>query len=1124
MKKFAIKIETGNKTYRYSSDSLRLEESIGGQLTEVDYIPYLEKMDPLVSSIDLEGSPSIPTVKVSLWDAHRDINTTFKDQEYESIKVTFYTISKDNEIESSFSGWMTDVSYSSGMTQFTIRSNEDEALDSIIKDFTYSSFQKVQVLNPKDVKLYGSWEILEDTPWTVEKFNQPKSRVAEFTPAGSTTLQLMRKDNLCEITIHDGVNYITDIVHVFHAHINPTGAALDQAVADSRARYGDLYPELGAGEYPNYNLAVISSSVEGTAKPDPGSQVFTQIIAYNQWSLVGGKVRLGGIPSTGPFRIKNAIDKWHVVAPIDCTMTPSSMQSLPGIKDSLFLKKDRLFVRANGMVPVSASSSNLGYGFISLGMDGEASFLAPIEVDEELGEEVEGLSNAHRGLQTGMSMRKKNTKVFHRYSLAGIIQDGDPNNPILVLDLHCRTVDRTQLYRLDPKAGPAYVLGSYEMPVKLQKDHSVKLVNFNWTVGEMDFHIPNVDDATRELILSDIYNNESASFVDRLRGNRIDMIDNYSDLEQAYRRGPASDSMDYSESNNNVINNATGKFAVAINSTIEVEPANGFTQVENFFEKAQFSLPPYTEDVLPLPTDVNLFGEIIDIEYANRLSLIDNYMNYMTYSSSAREKVLYPNFGNPSFDYTIEIVPSDAGYLEAKGYFLSKLYRTLHDPVPENATDLGKHFPIVYGYVEKIPMVHVISKKVLQSKDKNTAGDDVYIFSAHPCNVKTPFDIKIHLIDDQGESSSSSESERDYLPSVRNSIIQSPFPNRIEEHWEAVVSHVDWLDEDGQPHPDSFTLDPPSVLYHPYHNVDTFETVDGFKLQGVKLRGGEWKHQAGQFDKRYPIRNGVGNTPLYASFAGYEDPSGYYTGVRRGVIEHHLDIVVHYIMNYGRYQGQDLLVDIASWQSVKGKTPKLVGSVFMSEGPMKVSELLSKVKDQFGTFWYLDGGKVVFTRPDLEVVDYSNPISDGLNLMNGISEDSSGYKKIYNEVVFNYSKQYHSEGYEGRIYLNKGNNYYCSQADKARHGKETLIIEADFVNSHQVASECSDYIAKMLCSRKAIYSLPVKYTDGISFKPGQYVPLTSKELGMDEVPVLITSVKMGRDHMDIEVTRFFNLM
>jgi hypothetical protein len=1117
---FAIKIETPRYTLRYGTERLEITEQIGGQATLVEYLPYVQSIDSPVASIELQGAPSVPSVKISVWDAFGDINQQLKSFNYESIPVTVYYLKDKKEIVDTFSGYMTDVSSKGGLTNFTVRVHEDENFNSDTDVFTYKTFQRAQVLTPKNVELYGNWDIVEDTPWEVQAVHGPKSRLFKAANAGGTSIELRIKNNTYKPYHPTDTGGITNSPNVFGGtFVHNRVFSLIDTEPDSALFYNELY---GVGSMPpqhydGHNLAVVSWTVDTKDKPalKDGfilNAVRRQVIAYKTISLgAENRTILEGIPTSGPFRIQNRLPEHAVVAPIDARYYTGG--PLEGRK----VKADRIFAGANGLVPVDTTSPKISYGFIYLGMDAKDVTIEPFSgsgvEDLWMSNEVPPANESYIS-NTSQDLKKAKSKLFHRFDISAIIEvPGEPNNPIIVLDMHNRPFDKTEPYRLSLKwaeSGAAAILGSYEIPFKLKKGTPIKLVDFKWRVGQADFHVNNVSTEDTDLLITQFYEDENAYFLDRLKGSRVDMIDNFSNMVNEFS---IDGEVDYGEINNNIVNNTTGNFAVAIGSKVTLDG-------RDFTESVFFSLPPHTEGILPIINNADI-SQVVDFEaLIKRPDVSSDFINNLVYQSNERPKPIF-NASN-GFQYPDG---GSAGLYDAKNYFLSRLYRILIDPVPENPQDLGKYFPIVYGYVEKVPMVHCISKKTIESKDKNSAGDDVYIYSRHPCGVTNPYDIKIYLLDEQGREVDPLNQNADFLPSVRNEIIQSPFPNVLKDHWETGTYQRDWLRVDGVTYDTSYyNLNFIGNIYHPYHYNSEFTTVEGNSLYGIKLRGEEWNSEAGILDRRYPIRNGVGSSPLYASFSGWRDMNGEITGRMGEVIEHHADIAAHYIKTYRVQDPSFDSVDQASWQDVKSKTPKLFGSLFLNEGLIKISDLLTKINEQFGTMWYNIGSKVFFVRPDLDLVDYSKIISDGINLIEGIEEDSIGYKKSYDQIVYNYRKNWVTGDFDEKIILDKYSNHYCAQASRSKIGRETLTIDADMVNSHAVATEAVAYIAKMRASRQVNYKLSLKYVEGIEFRPGDYVPLTSVVFNLKDFPVLIKSVKKEKDIIVIEAIGFLNLI
>lgn len=1044
---FCIKFELEGEAYRFSTDKVTVTETIDGQDIEIDYVPYLTKIDPSESVIDLEDDSSVPNVKVSIWDGFRELANAFEAVEYESAEVSIFYLDKDGTQHGVLDGYMSDVSSDGPILGMTVRVDEDGMYDDLFTVFSYDTFQKIQVLTPSDVGLLGYWELNEDTPWTTAAVSLVKSRLNSDVTRGSSSITLVTKNNRYPAWTYDSVNdeFTKTDEPIF------TGA-------------------------PNYALITDVSS-HGTVKV---GEIRHEIIEYTtvEEGTSGDNVRLTGIPTTGAYSIKFNHSKYAVVTPL-------------GAKDIVYLK-------ANGLAPLSVDDPDLGVGFIFAGQEGVKGSRSYSTSEVEEGSSVEP-----------GEYREDKIRLFHRYELVDILQpDSNPDGIYyLKMEIHNRHLDSAHTAAVSK--GPGLFPGSYELPFFIQNEgEPIKFVSFNWVVPYMDFLVRGVGGSMRADLVQRMEQGGAESFfVNRLRGSRVDMIENLSSLTMEVANSNFNGgSVNYTEVNNNILNNATGKFAVATTSKMfsKKRTDNNY----EIFERVEFNTPIRSALFVPEPESV----EDSTTAYLGSLKTTSSGVpsvapNYMTYKRSYSSK-----------SELLSTEGSDLGMSAAKSYFLSNFYRVFHNPVPENSADLGTLLPVSYGHLEKVPMVHAVSKKVLAG-DELTAGDDLYVYASHQCSVSSPFDISVYLLNEDGGIDSV---DRINSTAMQNAIIQSPFPNYLDGHHRVTAERV--RQEGTNEIVEVKKIEYAGKLYNPYHKLEEIVSNDGKKFYAVKLRGDEWEPAAGVLDKRYAIRNGVGSSVLYASFSGYPDETGKYTGIPGSVIEHPLDIMRHFNDIYGRYPFNQNVFDTDNIERIKAKTRRYKAGVYIREGIPTPSQIIGGLCRQFGIYRYFKSGKIYFTTIDFDFINYQKPVSEDFNLLTGVKEQSAGYKNIYNEVVYKYDKNWVSGDYNKTIYLNKNNNYYCSRADRAKGGKKPFVIEAGYVSSHAVANEVANRIAKVVCPRKVTYSLKLKYVDGISFVPGDYVPMTYSDFGFKNEPVLVTSVKEGQDIIELEVVRFTNLL
>jgi hypothetical protein len=766
---------------------------------------------------------------------------------------------------------------------------------------------------------------------------------------------------------------------------------------------------------------------------------------------------------------------------------------------------DTLYVKANGFTP-DPEDPEFGAGFMYLGQK------LPMRTQIlEDGTEITFLDPLFYKLFTRFKIEDyvEVVDAFNVGDLSNPVFKGtftpdpnDPSTPPLVqtvavarLSIQDRFFDYNQPFSF---AGPPETSGSlpdftisdrtntnlkpFDLMSKF-REHPVEIFTFQWMVGQMDVFVDNLDESTRQALIA------SSSLRDqlknRLRGLRLDMIKDYQqlavDITRASRGGDTSSA---SQENAAIVNNATSRFAVIQSSEIVVEPADDYDRV---IERLTFFVPG--ESSLTVLSDSPKYDSTTEAEASSpyRIAITKSqykqYSNYMTYK---------PSFDSASDQESPEFfINRDHRRRDAERFFLQNRYRIIYDPVPENSDDLGRYFPICYGNIWRAPLMQVISKKTLM-EDKTTAGDDLYIYASHPCAVRSAQDIVIEHFEDNSDGVKSDEQEfQRTRGGLYGKIAKNPFPNFEDGHVELF---------NGQP---TFR----GQIQTPYHALEEAVSLDNRTYYGIRLQGALWEPTAGVADKRYPVRNGFGTTPLYGSFSGYTDSNGLITGEVGRMIEHPLDVVIHYFAQYGRYPYNLSILDLDSIAFVKASTSFYRASILIDQ-PMKIEEFLEKICKQFCLFRSFKDGKITFHRIDTDRIEWTKKISDNYNLLGEPKEIEDGYRPNYTEVVYNFALNRVNDKLSKTIHKHSANNAQLARTSRAFQGKEPLIVDADWVLDQRTARDVTSRIVKVFCSKRRQYEIEVKrFGDERDAQVGDRIPFTCAELGITELPCVVMGLR-----------------
>lgn len=735
---------------------------------------------------------------------------------------------------------------------------------------------------------------------------------------------------------------------------------------------------------------------------------------------------------------------------------------------------DKVFVAANGLVPFDLNDPNLGVGFITFG-------------------------------ETIQSKRtEKKYYRFYRYEITDHFNyvwdternDGVIHDDVLELSIHNRPID----------IDPAHIYGdvpeqaSFELRPIPSPDDEIFLADYEFTVSYIDFAM----DAIPEDLYVDLADPTSVpyqQFKDRWKGVRIDMIKDYNEFQQVVSSNEEAESntvqkTNFTKVNQRLNNNATGKFAVCTGSEVVELSGNRLLERCYFYTEPNPPISKWIEELSPENIDtVSARPDVQDLE--NGVPEI-GYLNYLTYK--------------PGADNVDDQASQFASFeSDAEQFFLDRRYRAILDPVPRNSDSLGKYFPIVYGFVKRAPLLHVVSKQNF-SQSKNTSGDDVYIYASHPCDIASATDIRIEMFK-QDQDGSEPVDINDYDANLKHDFIESPFPNVVDGHY--VINDPGPLNVTSVPE-----MKYKGNLNHPYHELFDIEDFEENEYKAVRLRGYQWDQRLGKLDKRYPIRNGVGSTKLWGSFGGYVDQSGKITGSPETLIQHPMDIIHHYAKYYGVYPYNQNILDEDNLSRVKNQTEKynFRGYAYIDK-PTTLVEMMDSLSKSFALFSWFYQGKLRFGLLDYNRLDYDKPIMEGLNLLEEPVEYNEGYKDVYTEIFYQYDHNFRQGGYDSTVHLKPSNNKYCAAAVRARGGRAVFKVESKHVNDPGVAAQVARIYASYLCRKRTYIDVKIVPDFSNPIRPGDYVPLYIDEWGFDAEPVFVIGIQPNKDFHQLKCVR-----
>lgn len=634
------------------------------------------------------------------------------------------------------------------------------------------------------------------------------------------------------------------------------------------------------------------------------------------------------------------------------------------------------------------------------------------------------------------------------------------------------------------------------------REFPIELYQLDFYVGVMKLVVTNLDEDTITRISTDM--NFKNSFNNRYRGLRIDQVLNLETLKgdissavlyTTLSNKNLSRTVSVEEQSASILNNATERFGVIKGSSIVVEGIGPTAQVYEwlfFHIPAEGGYKVRVEEEEDPADDPNLVQNRVYEDAVKKFKLYTNKLSYRPRFNSALDQQRQPL--GEQYDY---------GQIEANEYFKATSYRIIHDPVPENSADLGKKFPIIYGRVKRAPLMHVISKKTLYENEE-TAGDDVYIYASHPCDILNGHDIVVEYdVEDGTKAQSDEEIKELHRSNMSLQVAKSPFPSYEDNHTEY----------------NSNTQRRTSQrLWLPYHALVEKQSITGRKLYGIQLRGAEWRPEAGKGDKRYPIRNGFGNSTLYFTAGGWVDPTGEIIG-HSGLIEHPCDVLHHFVKNYGRKPYNENSLDLISLANAKSETPDYRVSIFMQE-ELSLEEFISKLCAQFCLFAGRKNDKIVLFQPN-NVINKRKPLIDRLNIIGDVKERMDGYKAAVTEVTLRYNINYSDGSFKNTINLNPDNNINLARAARKLQNKNRLEIDADWIADHTTATKAALKMAEIFSSKRRYFNLTISRRSGIVPEIGDLIPMTCRDLKLYKIPCHVISIReLESELIELELLSF----
>lgn len=436
-------------------------------------------------------------------------------------------------------------------------------------------------------------------------------------------------------------------------------------------------------------------------------------------------------------------------------------------------------------------------------------------------------------------------------------------------------------------------------------------------------------------------------------------------------------------------------------------------------------------------------------------------------------------------------------------------------PVPENADSIGRPFPIVYGSIEKMWAVWAISAKSTR-QNSLSAGDDVYIIAGHKIKDKRATDLKVYFgLDENAQGMTFRPGTIDYVP--------NPLPNSISE--------IDHWNETG------YSLRDPNDGNRnvaPFHKLIELTTNNGDIVTAIQLRGDEYtgwtEDNSGnpQTDgnmpgvngqPQFPIRYGLGNSKIYVSFRGMEDQSGSITGVPGGLIEHPVDIIKHFLLNYTNINKDYSKIDEQSFANAKAKLENWRFAVAITD-TTDGEKIMDRLTLQCKTIWREENGIISLTTTNLEDRNPTVFLDAKKHFTGKQTWSRPKLSEIFNDFTIKFGFNAVKNTFDRVIRRNKSNDQLCRNC-YAQYGMVSSHkeIECPDIFDSYTANKLADHYVQLFAIQRKRFSTALYYREEtVELLPGTIVEIRfydDDDIPYDEI-YLILSVNLKSNELEID--------
>lgn len=436
-------------------------------------------------------------------------------------------------------------------------------------------------------------------------------------------------------------------------------------------------------------------------------------------------------------------------------------------------------------------------------------------------------------------------------------------------------------------------------------------------------------------------------------------------------------------------------------------------------------------------------------------------------------------------------------------------FQIVKNSLPQNSESVGTPVPIIYGEPEKVPLVWAIGQKSTRTNSFGV-GDDIYLMASHRCKLGAIPDATISM--QVYQSTGSPPALSTYNNGVYNysdsDLVEIDDGLRAEVYWSLEDKRVvdaritpgnrNWIPN---PFPKVFrgsvyTGQAPFVddrirLVSPIHKIKFISTLRGENITALQLRGGEfdWFDATPallDYRAQYPIRYGIGNSKLYASFEGYaDDADGYYTGStfdqydtndKSVLIKNPADIILHFLLNYTSLDGDKSQISVDDFRKTRQALNRWRFDTAITE-IISGETLIDRWCYQSCSILLYINGLFVLKPIILEKLVPKLYLREGEHIFSQKFEVTK-VEDIYNNFLFSYKYDHPNSKYSAVLKRDKSNDQKCRNSYSINGFERSKAnIELPDISDEYTVNKYADNMVDIYSKRRTYMTASVVYSD-----------------------------------------------